>query len=141
MWQPRFPLARVFSAMMVVALAPGVATAAPKVCGDQAALGGFDVARCPTLTDEGGGVYSVIGDFTLTDDLLLTLTIAGAPPQTWHGTADGSPYDFPLIDKTLTLHDYLCYDQVFTLVGRPVSDAPRPPAEQSPLQAPHAARP
>lgn len=89
----------------------------------------------------GGGVYSVIGDFTLTDDLLLTLAVAGAPPQTWHSTSDGSPFDFPLIDKTLTLHDYLCYDQVFTLVGRPVSDAPRPQAEQSPLQAPHAARP
>lgn len=70
MWHTRLARACLLSVAVVVS-APGSAAAAPKVCGDQAALGGFDIARCPELRDDGAGADEAAGDGVFSTEVML----------------------------------------------------------------------
>lgn len=70
MWHTRLARASLLSVAVVVS-APGTGAAAPKVCGDQAALGGFDVAKCPELRDDGVGADEAAGDGVFSTEVML----------------------------------------------------------------------
>lgn len=89
-----------YVAFLVGIVGEGRSLAQPKICGNQAALGNWNLAECPQLRDDGLGADESAGDGIYSVELTLTaaslLEYKVLPQGTWavalgqQGTCDGS---------------------------------------------------
>lgn len=89
-----------FSVFIGLTLVAGEAVGQPKICGNQAALGSWNVDQCPQLKDDGAGADEAAGDGIYSVEISLdptsVLEYKLLPQGTWalalgqQGTCDGS---------------------------------------------------
>ncbi len=76
----------------------------------------------------GSGQYRIGGEFAITQELTLDLSIWGAPPQHFDsGLKPAGSAPFPKIDLSCAAHGFACYDTVVVVDAAPVNLTGVPP--------------
>jgi hypothetical protein len=76
----------------------------------------------------GSGQYKIGGEFALTEELTLDLSIWGAPPQHFDsGMRPVGSTPFPKINLSCAAHGFACYDTVVVVDAAPVNVTGVPP--------------
>jgi hypothetical protein len=76
----------------------------------------------------GSGQYKIGGEFALTEELTLDLSIWGAPPQHFDsGMRPVGSTPFPKINLDCAAHGFACYDTVVVVDAAPVNVTGVPP--------------
>lgn len=74
-----------------------------------------------TIGVTGSGEYRIGGEFALTQQLVLDLSVGGGPIQHFDSGLRVGGIDFPAIDIAVAVHGFYCYDTSFVIQAVPAT--------------------